>query len=268
MIPPPGRWRSLDENPPIYYASAFRRWLEGIWNLRISHPDEDIRLLVDDISAAFRWIRYHPTVAVAFVTVFKQWLIIPVGLIFGVRNSPLFYMLPGELRAWLASVGQFAEATTDLMDHVRVPPTPPDVTLTPATADRRHDGSLVDVMPEDRFHAAYVDDQGTAPTSGKIWDSVNSSVVAAYLILSFPGDDRRPPCINPKTWSVTLAAIMLFLGFEIDTRLLIVRWPYEKRMLFSEIVAHHCAPGQACSSDIQSHFGHGKERVGQHYSAG
>jgi len=236
MIPPPGHWHSLDENPPIYYASAFRRLLEWIWHLRIRHPDEDIRLIADDISAAFRWVLYHPSVAVAFATVFKQWLIIPVGLIFGARNSPSFYMLPGELRAWLASVGQFASATADLMARVHIPPTPPTVELAQATADDRQDGSMLDEVPEGRFHAAYVDDQGTAHTSGRIWDSVNNSVLAAYIIFSFPGEDRRPPCINPKKWSVTMAAIMLFLGFEIDTRRMIVRWPREKRMMFRKLL--------------------------------
>jgi len=185
--------------------------------------------VADDISAAFRWLLYHPEVAKVFATVFRQWLVIPTSLIFGAANSPSYYMLFGELRAWLSSVGHFDSVTTPLMLRVDIPPTPDDVHLTPAEPDRRQDGSMLDRTPRRMLHAAYVDDQGTAQLVDEVWNALNNSVLAAYAIFSFPGEDRRPPCINPKKWSVTLAAILLFLGFEIDTRNLTVTWPQTKR---------------------------------------
>jgi len=52
QIPDP----SLDHSdiiPPVYYATAFQRHLTYIWNLRISHPNEDILQYGDDVTAAF-----------------------------------------------------------------------------------------------------------------------------------------------------------------------------------------------------------------------
>ena len=228
-IPRPGMPGGYDQNPPIYYSTAFTRMLELIWNLRIRHPHSDIRAAADDISAAFRWLLYHPDLASVFATVFRRWLILPTSLIFGAANSPSFYMLLGELRAWLSSVGAFGPNSSSLMQCVEIPPTPLDVHLTQAQPDRRQNGSLLDYTPRQLIHAAYVDDQGTAQTIDHVWEALNNSVLAAYVVFSFPDEDRRPPCINPRKWSVTLAAILLFLGFEIDTRALTVSWPREKR---------------------------------------
>ena len=229
VIPRPGLPGSHDHNPPIHYGSAFQRMLELIWNLRICHPNHDIRAAADDISAAFRWLHYHPELATVFATVFRKYLILPTSLIFGAANSPSFYMILGELRAWLSSVGQFGPCTSELMQRVDIPQTPEDVVLTPAQPDRRQNGSLLDSTPRQMVHAAYVDDQGTAQIVDQVWQALNNSVLAAYVVFSFPGEDRRPPSINPRKWSVTLAAILMFLGFEINTRELTVSWPRQKR---------------------------------------
>ena len=53
QIPDPSHEHS-DIIPPVYYATAFQRHLEYIWNLRISHPNEDILQYGDDVTAAFR----------------------------------------------------------------------------------------------------------------------------------------------------------------------------------------------------------------------
>ena len=86
QIPDPGI--NEDENPKVYYGSAFMRYLIWLWNLRISYPFEDIIQMTDDISAAFHRVLYHPDIAVAFSTVWLCWLVVAVGMIFGARISP------------------------------------------------------------------------------------------------------------------------------------------------------------------------------------
>ena len=127
QIPDTGLPESLDENPPIYYGTALIRYLTWIWNLRISYPNEDILQLADDISAAFHRILYHPAIAIAFASVWRNLLVIPVGTIFGAKNSPSNYMLLGELRAFYAQhmPDSHCKSKTDLTARVTLEPEPP-----------------------------------------------------------------------------------------------------------------------------------------------
>jgi hypothetical protein len=61
--------------------------------LRLTWPREDIFQYVDDIQAAFHRILYHPNAGIIFAAVFVEFLIIPIGTIFGARNSPSFFTL-------------------------------------------------------------------------------------------------------------------------------------------------------------------------------
>ena len=51
-----------------------------------------------------------------YAQVFMEFLMIPVGHIFGGWSSPSWYMLPGELHAHMASVADFSSATARLAD--------------------------------------------------------------------------------------------------------------------------------------------------------
>ena len=90
-MPRPGAEGRYYENPPVYFGTALTRHLTQIWNMRIDFPLEDILQHIDDISAAFRRLIYHPDLAIVFAYVFEEFLIIPVGMIFGSRSSPSFW---------------------------------------------------------------------------------------------------------------------------------------------------------------------------------
>jgi NADH:ubiquinone oxidoreductase subunit H len=57
------------------------------------HPLEDLMQAVDNIQATFHQILYHPDAMMAFASVLMEFTVIPVGSIFGSRNSPLFFTL-------------------------------------------------------------------------------------------------------------------------------------------------------------------------------
>lgn len=96
-IPSPGTEDREDECPAIYYSSAFQRHITRIWNLRIEYPEEDILQYVDDIQAAFHRVLYHPDAMKVFASVVMEFLILPVGSIFGARNSPSNFTILSEL---------------------------------------------------------------------------------------------------------------------------------------------------------------------------
>ena len=164
-IPPPGTEGREDECPAIYYSTAFHRHLSRIWNLRIQYPYDDILQYVDDIQAAFHRVIYHPDAMKAFASVVMEFLILPVGSIFGARNSPSNFTILSELRSHTASNRRFRdndemENLTQLAKRVRLvpPPTPQEAaSIVPAVADSQHQG-----VTDNRYHnSTFVDDNGT-----------------------------------------------------------------------------------------------------------
>jgi hypothetical protein len=246
-IPDPGI--DEDENPTIYYGTAFIRYLTWLWNLRITYPNEDIIQMTDDISAAFHRVLYHPDMAPAFATVWKHHLIVPVSAIFGSKSSPGNYMWKGELRSHFANVATIPKSTfaESLISRIALPPPPTSeeaATFGQAHADTLNPGIVIkaDGTPE-RRQPSFVDDTGVAHVRSQFITAAAASVYAAYTMFGHPSEDpTRPPCINPVKWSDTVFHHLQFLGYYIDTRLMLVAWPIDKRkklaIFLNDILTH------------------------------
>jgi hypothetical protein len=124
QIPKCGKEGHERENPRVYFETAVRWILKLIYNLRINHPQEDIFVAADDISAAFRWLHYHPDITPAFAQVLGNHLVIPVGTIFGAANSPSYFMIWEELRRRIAATMDIGEAAMTLSLNIELPPLP------------------------------------------------------------------------------------------------------------------------------------------------
>lgn len=235
QIPDPGV--DEDENPTIHYGTAFLRYLIWIWNLRISYPSDDILQMADDISSAFHRVLYHPDMAPAFATVWRNWLIIPVSAIFGSRSSPGDYMRKGETRSHFANHVILPDSAfeTPLITRLQLPPppTPAEASVfAQASADTLNPGIRLSPtgIPE-RRQPSFVDDTGTAHVRHHFLAAAAASVHAAYVMFGLPSEDpTRPPCINPTKWSDEVCHQLLFLGYHIDTRRMTVSWPIPKRL--------------------------------------
>ena len=244
----PDAGRDDDCNPAVAYGTAFLRFLRYIYNLRIDHPSEDILLSADDISAAFRRVTYNPNAALAFASVLGWFLIIPVGMIFGAKNSPSYYMLPGELRAHLSRyLAELTPARTLLADTIAIPPPPSPRTLrtlTPATPDALNQGTshLLASQPSSfprPVYAPFVDDTGGAAIRSEIHRLVNSSILAAYVTFGFPDEDpHRPDPINPIKFVRDISHSLKFLGYIINTRTMTISWPSHKQTQLQVYLQH------------------------------
>lgn len=239
-IPAPGIDGREDECPPIYYSTAFQRHLTRIWNLRIVHPEEDILQYVDDIQAAFHRILYHPDAMKVFASVVMEFLILPAGSIFGARHSPSFFTVTSELRSHSSSNQTFRDNDemvnlTPLAQRVRLipPPTPREAAaIVRAVPDAIHQG-----ITDTRYHnSTFVDDNGIADTRLRIRGAIDNSVRSAYAIYGDPSADRRPSCLSEEKWLELCSYDMLYLGFYINTRLMIVAWPVEKRLQLAALI--------------------------------
>ena len=123
-IPKPGTSASLDECPSITYSNALERHCTNIWNLRISYPREDLLQHTDDIEGAFHRIPYHPTLGICYSYVFEEFLVIPLGMIFGSGDSPSWFGITAEPRSHVASVEDFSAFELPEAYQVSLPPPP------------------------------------------------------------------------------------------------------------------------------------------------
>jgi hypothetical protein len=101
-------------------------------------------MLTDDISGAFYRVLYHPDMAVCFAAVWRNFLILPVGTIFGSGNSPGFFGIKGKLRSHYAHHLPPVHPEATLLPLVTHVPLPPILSfdaiahLSPAMSERRH----------------------------------------------------------------------------------------------------------------------------------
>jgi hypothetical protein len=224
-----------DECPPVYYSTAFQRFLIMIWRLRLTFPDMDILLHADDIDAAFRRIIYSPEMAILFAYVFGAYLIIPVGQVFGSRSAPSFFSLTSDIRADLATTGDLTStyAIHPQAANIELPMSPELGTLTPAVEDTLN----LPLSPEEQenYHnATFVDDNGIAATASRIINALQQSLVAAFILFGWPENDRRNSCMAADKWHTLANYIVLFLGYYINSRTMMVTWPLYKRMALIE----------------------------------
>ena len=70
--------------------------------MKITYPDQDILLWDDDVSGAFRHIKYHPDVASTFAIIIKAMLLLPVALVFGSLTRAQEYEILATARKVLA----------------------------------------------------------------------------------------------------------------------------------------------------------------------
>ena len=221
------------ECPQVYYGNALLRHWQHIWNMRISFPTEDILLYKDDIEAAFHRIHYNPVAAIAFAYVFSEFLVIPVGMIFGARNSPSYFCVTSELRAHVASYDAALRALP-LEPHAASIelPDPPDPLEVEAMANIAvPDGINRGIQEPLRTHnVTFVDDNLIAATRSLIRSAIHLSIEACYLVYGYPDDDRRGPPLAADKLLSAAHYIMEHLGFLIDTRKLTVSWPVSRRL--------------------------------------
>jgi hypothetical protein len=142
----------------------------------------------------------------------------------------------GELRSHFANVMQVPDSALQepLIQRLKLPdpPTEDEVrTFAKATPDAINQG--IQLRPDgsvERRQPPYVDDVAIGHILRFFMESSAASVYAAYVIFGHPEEDPcRPPSINPHKWKEVVTHVLLFLGYEINSRTMTVSWPIAKR---------------------------------------
>ena len=233
-IPKPSE-SNADECPPVFYGTAFNRHLEHLWRMRITRPRENILQHCDDIEAAFWRVLYHPNLAIVFAYLFGNFLLIPVGQVFGSRSAPSYFSLLSDIRAYAAATANLSPSRrgySALVQSCQINPLPedwdPEEHLAPAVVDSINQ-PYSDTNRPLGSHSTFVDDNGVASYRSETRQVLEQSIQSAYILFGRPGEDRRGSCFAIDKWDLRVGVIMMYLGFLIDSRRLLVTWPKPKR---------------------------------------
>ena len=79
------------KRPSIKFGKAFNNHLIRIWNLRITHPYENILLWDDDVPGAYRLPKYNAAAAGASAFALLNHFFLYTGGTFGSKTSPHEY---------------------------------------------------------------------------------------------------------------------------------------------------------------------------------
>jgi hypothetical protein len=223
-------WPTRANAHQFFYQHSFARHLRRPWRTRITYPTEETLQHCDEIEAAFRHVLYHLDHGIVFAYVFGGYLIIPVGQVF---------RLLSDLRATVASSHALLESfpLSPLAASAIIPKPPKNLAdlLVPAVADT-FNPPLTKNKAADYTNKTLVDDNGVLVIYRQMRDALHQSLISALLLFGFPGADQRGACLQAEKWDHLISAIMLYLGFLINSRTMTVSWPlYKCEELYYEL---------------------------------
>jgi hypothetical protein len=240
----------LSLEPEIYFGSAFDRHLKYIYRLRISFPRKEIYLMDDDITAAFRQLKYNPNIISAKAFIIGRLLHICTGQNFGDVPSPPNFEPVAKARMSLASRLSMGDMyVPEFERHMEAmtftPPLTPDTYIVPARPDKFNQGVInPDGSRQPVEYNMYVDDNLYAGVgqANLRWVS-RCSLQAAYLIFGTPNPSQRPDPVDfDKFTREPISYERTQIGYRINTRELTVTIPEEKRIAMLNLLTNTWGP--------------------------
>jgi len=219
--------RNDDHVPSVHYGDANRRIWERIYNLRLRYPDDEIIIYKDDIVAAFRRGKYHPDIAVAYAYVFGPFLVIPIGGLFGPRDTPGWFCMTSEFRAMASlHLPGMSSASHPLTDDCVFDAAPSTAPLAQALACSQNTGNVISPGPQ----TCFVDDTVIVEYERNIRSAAAASILSAMLLYGTPPNVQHP--ISIKKYMPFFRHYCDCLGIDVDCRQLLVIYPKVKRTAF------------------------------------
>ena len=238
-------WTTKETEPPLHFAESFMNYLVWLYNMRITYPNQEIYLGDDDISGAFRHMKYNPNLVGMHSCVLSGYLSCSTGMTFGDNTSPSDFEPIADARQQLAKYLWYQHDTISRTAkhlptiQLAAPPTDSEVrSFTRADADSTHRGVLDEwgkrLAPQFDHH---VDDNIYADVGRHMYKTVCASVLALWTILGFPHPDTPDPLSRDK-FSGTYSYTRKCLGHHINSRTMTVGVTSEKRDILIEVLTH------------------------------
>ena len=226
--------RDTSEVPTVFIGNCNDRIWTRIYNLRVANPTLRIIIYKDDLVKAFRRIRYHPDIANAYAYVFRNYLVVPIGAIFGGRDSPGYFCMVSELRSLASThLSSLANASHPISDSVQFTALPSGLPCT-AIKDSINTGLH---SKEKGSQPVFVDDTIIVEYDQLIREAAASSILSANIIFGTPPAVEDP--VSKEKFMPFFSHYCETLGLDIDTHLMLVIYPKDKRADLLHKVSQH-----------------------------
>jgi hypothetical protein len=228
----------ITHETPLAYGSTMRRHLIRIYNLRISYPKEILYLFDDDVTAAFRHVKYNLFVAGAFSAIANSLLLIHCAQTFGSVTSPSNYESLALTRAFLSEtfsnpmyehLQTIHQLYLDMVRWAGDHNTSVSGIVTTCIMDALNPGVIVEGQPVNTPHYPFVDDTLYADLKKRILQAIAASIEACFIIFGARNDNLRPcPLSLEKFQLLSCSPIRQQLGLIINTNTLCICIPSSK----------------------------------------
>jgi hypothetical protein len=222
--------------PAIHFAGAFASQLAWVWNLRLTYPHDEIFLGDDDVSGAFRQVKYNPNVVSLHACLVFGSLFLYTGQTFGDSPSPPNWEPIVTARKALAQKlwqrPETATAGRAVLPDIALadPPTLQDqATFVQPRADSKNSGVLAadgSRLPPPYPH--HVDDCYYADTRPYFYTTVVSSLLALYAILG-KKSAWNTDVVSWEKFNAKFTHERRMNGWIVNSRTLTLALPDEKR---------------------------------------
>jgi hypothetical protein len=236
-------WTTMETEPPLHFATSFMNYLKWIYNLRVTYPKKEIYLGDDDISGAFRHMKYNPNLVGMRLCVIAGHLASSTGTTFGDNTSPLNFEPIADARWQLAQYlwkqSNTISQTTKFLPAIQLaaPPSADDIqSFVRADANSINrgvtDNNSNQMAPQFDHH---VDDNIYADVGEYMHRRVCLSVLALWQILGLPNKERPNP-LRRKKFCGTYTHLRKTLGHLVDLRdMTVVITPEKREILLEEL---------------------------------
>ena len=234
------------KEPDIHFAGAFVEQLAWIWNLRITYPQEELYYIGDDdVSGAFRQVKYHPNMVSLHSCLVFGHLFMYSGQTFGDAPSPPNWEPIVTARKALAQKLWLDATTADTAGREVLPDidlgstaTPIQLATVPVPSPDSFNRGVLNTIDGTRRPPPYphhVDDCYYADIGHYFYRTVASSLLALYAILG-----------RPSTWNTDVVSWDKFTntfsherrinGWLVNSRTLTLTLPDDKRQRMLDLL--------------------------------
>ena len=236
-------WTDKTNDPALTFASSFVATLTWIWNLRITYPHLEIYVCDDDITNAFRQIKYPPNLAGLHCKIANGVLFVDTGQTFGDNTSPSNFEAVPNCRS------QHAQALWHRPDTIaralpllpaiahQDSPTPAEVALFVQVNPDSLNPGVLDALGNRRAppYRHHVDDCLYADVAQHLVRTVYATALALYEILGFP-DGHQIGALSMEKLDTMYRPQPTTVGYHLDTRVMTVGLLQYKRDQTVEVI--------------------------------
>jgi hypothetical protein len=234
-------WTSKDTEPDLTFAGAELGFMVWLYNLRITYPSLEIYIADDDVSGAFRLIKYHPNCMALHTSMQSGYCVVNTGGTFGDNTSPSNFDPIGMARRQLAwHIWKFepnvATRVREFLPQLQMAPNPTSEVAAgfrPAESDCINKGVLAPdgtrLPPPYNMH---VDDAMYADVGHYLVHTISASVASLFDVLGAPTTPNVGSVLSTDKFEAWYNHERKLVGRRFNSRTLSVGMlPYKKVQL-------------------------------------